>query len=72
MTLLPTSCMAKAIVAAPAIALPTQRPTIANLLILPHFYALVVVKEALTYLKIALYSIIIIPIKTNLDRKSVV
>ena len=67
MTLLPTSCMAKAIVAAPAIALPTQRPTIANLLILPHFYALVVIKKTSTYLKMALYGIIIVPIKTNFN-----
>ena len=59
--------MAKAIVAALAIVLPTQYLTIANLLILPHLYTLAVVKEALTYLKMALYSIIIVPIKTNLN-----
>ena len=59
--------MAKAIVATLAIALPTQYPTTANLLTLPYLYTLVVVKEALTYLKMALYSIIIVPIKTNLN-----
>ena len=67
MTLLPTSCVAKAIVATLAIVLPTQHPTTADLLILPHFYALAVVKEALTYLKIVFYGIIIIPIKINLN-----
>ena len=59
--------MAKAIVAALAIILPTQYPTTANLLILPYFYALAVVKEALTYLKIALCGTIIVPIRTNFN-----
>ena len=39
----------------------------ANLLILPYFYALAVVKEALIYLKMALYGITIVPIRTNLN-----
>ena len=59
--------MAKAMVAALAIALPTWYPTTANLLILPYLYTLAVVKEALTYLKMAFYSIIIVSIKTNLN-----
>ena len=67
MTLLSTSCVAKAIVAALAIVLPTQHLIMANLLILLYLYALAVVKEALTYLKIALYSTIIVPIRTNLN-----
>ena len=67
MTLLPTSCVAKAIVAAPAIVLPTRHPTTANLLILLYLYALAVVKKALIYLKIVLYSIIIVPFKINLN-----
>ena len=67
MTLLSTSCVAKAMVAALAIALPIWRPTTADLLILPYFYALAVVKEALTYLKMVLCSITIVPIRTNLN-----
>ena len=54
-------------VAVLAIALPTQYPIMANLLILSYLYALAVIKEALTYLKIVLYSTIIIPIRTNLN-----
>ena len=67
MTLLPTSYMAKAIVATLAIVLPTQHLTTANLLILPYLYTLAVGKKALTYLKIVLCGIIIIPIRINLN-----
>ena len=67
MTLLPTSCVAKAMVAALAITLPTQRPIMADLLILPYLYALVVVKKASIYLKMVFCSIIIVPIRTNLN-----
>ena len=59
--------MAKAIVTALAITLPTQHLTTANLLILPYLYTLAVIKEALIYLKIALYGTIIVPIKINLN-----
>ena len=67
MTLLFTSCVAKAMVAAPAIVLPTWCLTTANLLILPYLYTLAVVKEALTYLKMVLYGTTIVPIRTNLN-----
>ena len=67
MILLPTSYIAKAIVAALVIVLPTQCLTTADLLILPHLYTLAVVKEVLIYLKMALRSTIIVPIRTNFN-----